>query len=526
MNRISRALISVFNKEGVAEFAQGLQQRGVEIIASAGTAALLKMKGIKVKTIEELTKFPPILDGRVKSLHPLLHGGILALRSKASHQRELTTHSIPLIDLVVVNLYPFAETSKSKQVDFDEAIEYVDIGGEALLRAAIKNFLHTTAVVSPDDYPLILEKLDQHNGGIDLPTRLLLARKAMRAVAEYNLTIANFLERLEVKEEKIWVNPSPPLFPALFYSTFSRVQELRYGENPHQKAYLYRQLNGALTSLTEAKQLQGKSLSFNNLLDFESARRLCQEFEEPVAVVIKHNNPCGVAVADTVLEAYRRAREADPVSSFGSIIGFNREVDEATAREVTSTFVEGVLAPAFEKAALKVLSQKSNLRVLLLPLESSPAANLYEFRHIDGGLLLQERDDLLLDPNLLRVVTKRSPSPLEMEALKFAWKVVKHVKSNAIVFSTPSQTVGIGSGQTSRVDAVKVAIMKAKLPLKGSVVASDAFFPFRDNIDLIAESGATAIVQPGGSIRDKEVIEAADQHNLAMLFTGIRHFRH
>jgi len=526
MNRISRALISVFNKEGIVEFARGCQQRGVDIIASGGTAALLKMKGIKVKTIEEFTKFPSILDGRVKSLHPLLHGGILALRGKASHQKEITTHSIPLIDLVVVNLYPFAEAIGSKEMGFDEAMEYMDIGGEALLRAAIKNFIHATVVSSHDDYPLILEKLDQHNGCIDLPTRFFLARKAMRLVAEYNLTIANFLERVEIKEEKIELNPSPPLFPPLLYATFSKVQELRYGENPHQKATLYRQPNGSLPSLTEAKQLQGKSLSFVNMLDFESARRLCLEFEEPVAVIIKHNIPCGAAVANTLMEAYQRARECDPISAFGSIIGFNREVDEATAREVTSTFVEGVLAPAFGAAALKLFSQKSKLRVLLLPPEPSPSANPCEFRHIDGGLLLQERDDLLLDPHLLRVVTKRSPTPQEMEALKFAWKVVKHVKSNAIVFSTPSQMVGIGSGETSRVDAVKVAIMKAKLPLKGTVVASDAFFPFRDNIDLIAEAGATAIIQPGGSIRDKEAIEAADQHNLAMLFTGIRHFRH
>jgi len=526
VKRISRALISVFNKEGIAEFAGGLQERGVEIIASAGTAALLKMKGVKAQTIEEITNFPPILDGRVKSLHPLLHGGILTLRGKASHQREVATHNIPLIDLVVVNLYPFAEAIRTKELGFEEAMEYMDIGGEALIRAAIKNFIHTTVVVSPDDYTLILEVLDQHKGCIDLPTRLSLARKAMRFVADYNLTIANFLERVEVKEEKIWINPSIPLFPPLLYSAFSRVLELRYGENPHQKAALYRMLNSSLPSLTKAKQIQGKSLSFNNLLDFESARRLCLEFEEPVAVIIKHNNACGVAVANTLVEAYRQARECDPISAFGSIIGFNREVDEATAREITSTFVEGVLAPAFDEAAFKAFSQKSSLRVLLLQLEPSPPADSCEFRHIDGGLLLQEKDDLLLDPNLLRVVTKRSPTSLEMEALMFAWKVVRHVKSNAIVFSTPSQTVGIGSGQTSRVDAVKVAIMKAKLPLKGTVVASDAFFPFRDNIDLIAEAGATAIIQPGGSIRDKEVIEAAEQHNLAMLFTGIRHFRH
>ncbi|MDH5715125.1 MAG: bifunctional phosphoribosylaminoimidazolecarboxamide formyltransferase/IMP cyclohydrolase [Candidatus Aminicenantes bacterium] len=526
MKRIHRALISIFNKEGVVDFARGLQQRGVAIIASAGTAALLKMKGVQVKTIEEITKFPPILDGRVKTLHPLLYGGILALRGKASHQKEIATHGIPLIDLVVVNLYPFAEAARSKEVDFDEAMEYMDIGGEALIRAATKNFVQTTVVVKPEDYSLILEKLDQHDGCIDFPTRLVLARKAMRFVAEYNLIIANFLERVEVKEEKISVIPSPPLFPAMSYPAFTRIQELRYGENPHQKASLYRQLNADHPFLTEAKQLQGKSLSFNNLLDFEAARRLCLEFEEPVAVIIKHNSPCGVAVADTPVEAYRRARECDPISAFGSIICFNRKVDETTAREVTSTFVEGVLAPAFDEAALKVFSQKSNLRVLLLPLAPSPAAHLCEFKHIDGGLLLQQRDVTPLDSDQLRVVTKRSPTPPEMEALRFAWKVVKHVKSNAIVFSTLSQTVGIGGGQTSRVDAVRVAIMKAKLPLKGTVVASDAFFPFRDNVDLIAEAEATAIIQPGGSIRDKEVIEAADQHNLAMVFTGIRHFRH
>lgn len=520
MNTPKRALISVSDKQGIVEFAQALHQMGFDLISTGGTATLLSESGLSVRRVSDLTHFPEILSGRVKTLHPKIHGGILANLEDPQHVKEISEQGILPISLVVVNLYPFRETVSKPTVTLEEAIENIDIGGPALLRAAAKNYRNVTALCDPQDYGEVLKELKKHSGTVSLETRFRLACKAFTHTASYDIAIVRYLS-------------STHTFPNRWFLDLEKVQDLRYGENPHQKAALYRDLSVIGPSLTQARQLQGKELSFNNMLDLNAALELILEFTaaaegelfQPAAAIIKHTNPCGVALGQSLVEAYRRARSCDPVSAFGGIVALNAPVDVETARELTSTFMEAVIAPAVEEAALAVLKEKKNLRVLCLDF-STIAREKYDFKKVLGGVLIQEKDVLDLNPHEIKVVTKRQPTPQEMKGLRFAWKVVKHVKSNGIVYATETETVGIGAGQMSRVDASKIAIMKAQRPLQGTVVASDAFFPFRDGIDAAAEAGATAVIQPGGSIRDSEVIAAADEHGMAMVFTQIRHFKH
>jgi phosphoribosylaminoimidazolecarboxamide formyltransferase/IMP cyclohydrolase len=524
MAEINRVLISVSDKAGVVEFAQGLSDMGLEIVSTGGTARLLKQEGIAVRPVSEITKFPEMLDGRVKTLHPAIHGGILARRDQPRHMLELEQQGICPIDMIVVNLYPFQKTVAKPDTSFEEAIENIDIGGPTMIRSAAKNFQHVAVVVDPADYPEILAELKASGGGLSLDTRFKLACKTFYHTASYDQAISRYLEDIGLIDGQF--RKKGNAFPPVLQLGFQQVQGLRYGENPHQQAAFYREADGEATGVASARQLQGKELSFNNILDLDAAYQLAWEFEEPVAVVIKHTNPCGVAVADGLADAYRQARETDPVSAFGSVLGFNRVVDSETAVEIVSTFVEAVIAPGFDPSAMDILQTKTNLRLLEVDRPFSPVHGDWDLKRVLGGVLVQDRDTHNLDREKCQVVTRRKPTEAEWKAMDFAWKVVKHVKSNAIVFANQTQTVGIGAGQMSRVDSSKLAVMKARLPIKGTVLASDAFFPFRDGVDAAAEAGATAIIQPGGSLKDKEVIQAADEHSLAMIFTGIRHFKH
>ncbi|MCS6816804.1 MAG: bifunctional phosphoribosylaminoimidazolecarboxamide formyltransferase/IMP cyclohydrolase [Blastocatellia bacterium] len=526
---IKRALLSVSDKSGLLELAQGLHAQGVELISTGGTAALLRAAGLPVRDVSTVTGFPEILGGRVKTLHPMIHGGLLAVRQDPDHQRQVETYGLPLIDLVVVNLYPFAQTVARNEVTLTEALEEIDIGGPTLIRAAAKNFHDVAVLVDPADYAPFLEELHAQ-GSVSLATRLRLAQKAFAHVAEYDAAIADFFaNRLSAGEDGVRIEPETET-PLRLAVTLYRQQGLRYGENPHQKAALYR-LPEDEPGVATARQLQGKDLSFNNYLDLDAAWALVTEFSEPACAIIKHTNPCGVATGETPAAAYRKALATDPVSAFGGIVGFNRPVTVEAAQALVELFLEAVIAPGYEPEALAILAQKKNLRVMLMELPLHGASperrwSPYDLKRISGGLLLQTRDRLSWDPSTLRVVTRREPTTEEMEALRFAWIVCKHVKSNAIVLARPDQLIGVGAGQMSRVDSVKLAAMKAILPTEGSVLASDAFFPFRDGIDEAARHGVRAIIQPGGSIRDSEVIRAADEHGLAMVFTGIRHFKH
>ncbi len=520
MGRIRRAILSVSDKSGIAEFARGLSRLGVEMYASGGTAKMLKEKKVPVRLIEGYTGFPEMLDGRVKTLNPKIHGGLLALRKNASHMKTIASHGIVPFDMVVVNLYPFEEAIARPGCTLEEAIENIDIGGPAMLRSAAKNYADVAVVTDPADYPDVLAKLKKGNGNLDAGTHAELGRKAFALTARYDAAVSNYLGRRAEGDEG---------FPATFTAQWRLVQSLRYGENPHQAAAFYADsgLPGEPT-LGGAKQLQGKELSYNNIVDLDAALQLAMEFSGPAAAIIKHTNPCGVGVAPRrLVEAFRKARECDPVSAYGGVIGFNRAVGGETAKEVAKTFFEAIIAPSFDREASKILSGKANLRLL----ETGGSFRWgkepgHEMKKVSGGLLLQGRDRHVLDPESLKVVTKRSPTAGELEALLFAWKVCKHVKSNAIVYALKDRTVGVGAGQMSRVDSAKIAVMKAQRPTKGTVVASDAFFPFRDGLDAAAAAGATAVIQPGGSVRDAEVIAAADEHGIAMVFTGIRHFRH
>lgn len=542
MHRIKRAIISVTEKKGVVEFAQGLKELGVEIISTGGTAELLKKEGIAVIPISSYTGFPEMLDGRLKTLHPKIHGGILGQRDKASHQKEMALHGILPIDMVVINLYAFEDTI-AKGASFEDAIENIDIGGPTMVRAAAKNFKDVAVVIDPDDYPLIIEEMKREDGGISEAVRFYLARKAFQLTARYDASISNYLGG---------IRPDGSLqreFPETFTTQFKKVQDLRYGENPHQRAAFYRDIKPVLKGfnsgidepcIANARQLQGKELSFNNILDLNSAIELVKDFHEIACCIIKHNNPCGVAISPTgLVDAYLKAYSCDRQSAFGGVVGFNRRVDGKTAGEMGKLFLEAVIAPGFEEDALEILKSKNNLRLLeiepllshIQPSTFSPQPSAYDMKRVTGGLLIQSWDkESAID---LKTVTKREPREDELSDLLFAWRVCKHVKSNAIVLARGGETIGIGAGQMSRVDSVKIAIMKAKdsgLLGKGFsipiVMASDAFFPFRDSIDLSVREGVTAIIQPGGSIRDEEVIKAADEHNMAMVFTGVRHFRH
>lgn len=515
MAKIQRALISVSDKRGIVEFAQELSARGIDILSTGGTAKTLRDAGIPVREVSDYTGFPEMLEGRLKTLHPKIHGGLLARRDNIRDMADISQHDIKPIDMVVVNLYPFEETV-SKDASFDEAIENIDIGGPTMLRAASKNFKDVTVIVDPADYMRIVEELKTNNGEVSFDTKFYLARKVFSHTARYDTIISQYLTRYEVTAET---------FPRYLNQSLSKVMDLRYGENPHQKAALYKEPLWGGLSLIDSKVLQGKEMSYNNYLDAGSALELVKEFREPAAVIIKHNNPCGVAIGENLLEAYKRAYKADPVSAFGGIIALNREIDEATASEIITLFVEVVLAPAFSLEAIKVFSKKPNIR--LLQVDISRNYQGFDIRKIPGGLLVQEKDTVMIeDFEKLKVVTKRRPTDDELQALSFAWRVCKHVKSNAIVYATKDQTLGIGIGQTSRVDSAKFGAMKAQSSLEGAVVASDGFFPQRDGIDVIAKMGVTAVIQPGGSLKDNEVIAAADEYKMAMIFAGIRHFKH
>jgi phosphoribosylaminoimidazolecarboxamide formyltransferase/IMP cyclohydrolase len=515
--KISRALISVSDKTGVVDFARRLSQLGLEILSTGGTAKALGAAGVPVREVSDFTGAPEILDGRVKTLHPRVHGGILG-RPTAAHRAEMKEANIVPIDLVVVNLYPFRETV-ARGAPFDEVIENIDIGGPAMLRSAAKNHERVAVVVDPADYAAILAELDDV-GEVSDGTRFRLARKAFAHTASYDGAIASHLGRIEA--------PGAALadFPETLHVSGRRARSLRYGENPHQKAAFYALEGTASPSLADARVLQGKELSYNNLLDLDAAMKICAEFSLPAAVIVKHNNPCGAAVAEAgVAEAYRRARETDPVSAFGGIVAVNRPVDAVLARELKETFLECVVGPAFTADALPILAASKNLRLLVADMVQDVPSAL-ELRSVTGGFLVQTIDRDTASASDAKVATKRAPTAAELSDLDFAWRVCKHVKSNAIVFVGGGRTLGIGAGQMSRVDSVKIAVSKARASLTGSVVASDAFFPFRDGVDAAAAAGAAAIIQPGGSVRDAESIAAADEHGMAMVLTGERHFRH
>ncbi len=519
-----RALVSVHRKDGLAALAQGLATRGFEIVSTGGTAEEIKKAGVGVTAISEVTGFPEILDGRLKTLHPKVHGGLLARRGDAAHRKALADHGLVPIDVLVVNLYPF-EDRVAKGAGFDEALENVDIGGPAMVRAAAKNFRDVAVVVDPSDYPLLLEQLDRPDG-IDRATRLYFAQKAFRHTSRYEAAIAAYFSQIEVQDAGYGAAEADESFPYRLSLTFEKVQDLRYGENPHQRAAFYSDLGSTLYSVAAARKLQGKELSFNNIIDLDAAWRLATDLSEPACAIIKHTNPCGTGVGATLLEAYERAWECDSVSAFGGIVALNRRVDGALARRLAAVFIEAVIAPGFEADARPTLLAKKNLRVMDMDTTGIRRASGFDLKRVMGGLLAQEWDLVRLDREKCEVVTRRKPGEDEWKSMLLAWTVAKHVKSNAIVYANAVQTVGVGAGQMSRVDAARFAALKARLSLAGCAAASDAFFPFRDGVDEIAKAGARAIIQPGGSVKDDEVIAAANEHNLAMVFTGVRHFRH
>ena len=522
---VKLALLSVSDKTGIVEFARGLAELGVGLISTGGTASLLRSAGLAVTEVADHTGFPEMLDGRVKTLHPKVHGGILARRDVPSHMKSLEGAGIAGIDLVAVNLYPFRETVARPDCTLAEAIENIDIGGPAMVRSAAKNYEHVAIVTDPGDYAGLLQELARSGGSLGAATRFRLAQKAFSHTAAYDGAISNYLTALELGGER-------GQFPRRLNLQFELMQPLRYGENPHQAAAFYRDAEMAPGSLARYAQVQGKELSYNNIADADTAWECVKSFAQPACVIVKHANPCGAAVGASPEEAYRKAFATDPTSAFGGIIAFNREVDMAGAEVVARQFVEVVIAPAIDAAAARVLAAKTNVRVLIVPLEDSTthaAAAAWDLKRVGGGLLVQTQDVDTVEADQLQVVTKTRPTEAQVADLAFAWRVAKYVKSNAIVFCGGGRTLGVGAGQMSRVDSARIASMKAEsagLTLTGSVVASDAFFPFRDGVDVVATAGARAIVQPGGSMRDAEVIAAADEHGIAMVFTGYRHFRH
>src|SRR5271169_346446 len=519
--KIQRAILSVTDKTGLVEFARKLAGLGVELISTGGTAKLLRDSGIQVKDISELTGFPEMLDGRVKTLHPKVHGGILHRRENPAHTAAVAEHGIQPIDLVVVNLYAFEKTAVKPGVAFEELIENIDIGGPSMIRSAAKNFNDVAVVTSSADYPAIAEELARTQGVLSLETKWRLAQKAFATTAAYDSAIASILERIpDIKNSPLAAAES---FPQTLRLSFQKTLDLRYGENPHQKAAMYSDGSGA--GVANARQLQGKELSYNNIVDLQAAWDLAQEFDPDdaaVCAIIKHTNPAGTATGKTLAEAYKRALECDPVSAFGGVIGVNRPIDGEAAEEMHKLFLEVIAAPAFDDAAKARFATKKNLRLV----EVKVAPQKWVLKNVSGGILLQDADVCPLQDIDLKVVTQRAPTPEETRALMFAWKVCKHVKSNAIVYARDGQIVGVGAGQMSRVDSAKIGAMKAQLPLKGTVAASDAFFPFPDGVEEAVKNGATAFIQPGGSVRDLEVIAAADRLGAAMVFTGVRHFRH
>jgi phosphoribosylaminoimidazolecarboxamide formyltransferase / IMP cyclohydrolase len=517
---VERALVSVYDKTGVVEFGRRLAALGIEIVSTGGTARLLREAGVAVREVAELTGWPEMLAGRVKTLHPKVHGGILFRRDLAEDRAQTAEHKIAPIDLVAVNLYPFEAVAAKPGVAAEELIENIDIGGPAMVRSAAKNLQFVGVVTDPGDYSRVAEELERSRE-LSLATRLELARKAYAATARYDGVIATELERLAANGELALGRP--PALPERLHLALERREALRYGENPHQRAALYIPAGRQAAGLAGARQLQGKELSYNNLVDLEAAWELASEFRRPAAAIIKHTNPAGAAENDRQAEAYRQALACDPVSAFGGVLAFNRPLGGETAAEVAKLFVECIVAPGYEPAAREALAGKKNLRLLAL---TAPAPAPLQLKGISGGWLVQEPDVAPPDEAAWKVVTERTPTAEEMEALRFGWIVVKHVKSNAIVFARAGQTAAVGAGQMSRVDSVRIAAMKAQLPLAATVVASDAFFPFPDGVEESARAGATAVIQPGGSVRDAEVIAAANRLGLAMVFTGRRHFRH
>ncbi len=536
LKKISRALISVSDKTGLIEFARKLAQHGVEIISTGGTAKLLRENGLNARDVSDVTGFPEMLDGRVKTLHPKIHGGILGVRDNEAHRAKMQEHGIEPIDLVVVNLYPFRQTIQKPEAEMEEAIENIDIGGPAMIRSAAKNHNDVAVVVDPGDYETVASELERHGGALTLSLRYQLAAAAFKHTADYDKEIARFLASKQTTQTDLFG------LPDVIEINLRKIAALRYGENPHQRAALYKIAGSNERGVATAEQLQGKELSYNNLIDSDAAWELVMELHRMhlresqakgavaphdvphTCAIIKHTNPCGVGVGDSALEAFAKAKATDPVSAFGGIIAVSGQVDEPAAKEIAEMFAEVIIAPDFNQGARQVLSAKKNLRVLRMG--DHPVSSYLELRRISGGVLAQDRDAELLDEEKFAIVSDRKPTTAELRALRFAWAVCKHVKSNAIVYAAENQLIGVGAGQMSRVDSVKLGAMKAQLPLTGCVLASDAFFPFRDGVDEAAKHGVTAVIQPGGSMRDKEVIEAANEHHLAMVFTGMRHFKH
>lgn len=517
---VKQALISVSDKTGIVEFSRELVRLGIAILSTGGTARLLLDAGIPVTEVGDYTGFPEMLDGRVKTLHPKIHGGILARRDLPEHVAAISQAGIPAIDLVVVNLYPFASTVSKADCSLEEAIENIDIGGPTMVRAAAKNYRHVAVITDPEDYAPLLAELQSGHGEVGQAFRLQLMQKAFSHTAAYDSVISNYLTAIQPDGQR-------SAFPSQLNLNFSLAQILRYGENPHQQAAFYHDAGPVPGSLAGYQQLQGKELSYNNIADADAAWECVRTFDEPACVIVKHSNPCGVAVAGEVLAAYRLAFATDPTSAFGGIVAFNRTVDADTAEAVTKPFVELVIAPGITDEAKQVLARKANVRVLLIALQQG--ANQLDYKRVGGGLLVQTPDSMNVSLAGFRVVTRKQPSPQQLQDLLFAWRVAKFVKSNAIVYGANRQTLGVGAGQMSRVDSARIASIKAQnagLSLTGSVVASDAFFPFRDGLDVVVQAGAVAVIQPGGSVRDAEVIAAADEQDVAMVLTDVRHFRH
>ena len=511
--KIKRALISVSDKTGIVSFAAKLHELGVEIISTGGTMKTLKEAGIPVTYVSDVTGFPEIMDGRVKTLNPYIHGGILAIRDNPEHVKAMQQHSIKGIDLVVVNLYPFRETIAKPDVTLEDAVENIDIGGPAMIRAAAKNFAYVGVVVNPARYDAVLAELAQ-TGELSPQQRMALAKEAYAHTGSYDAAIARYLSG-ELGEG---------VFPDSLQVVYEKVQDLRYGENPHQQAAFYRE-EGSTEGIANARQLHGKELSYNNIVDVEAAYSIAADFQQPAAAIIKHTNPCGTAIGNSLAEAYEKAYQADPVSAYGGIVGLNRAVDAATAEKISGIFIEAVIAPDYTPEALDILTKKKNIRLLSVPLPSAGLTRL-DMKKVSGGVLLQQMDVSDASRADMKVVTKRQPTPEEWEELEFAWKVVKHVKSNAIIVTAGKRTLGVGAGQMNRVGSVEIALKQAGAAAEGAVLASDAFFPFGDSVETAAQAGIKAIIQPGGSVRDEESIVKADEQGIAMVFTGVRHFKH
>jgi len=564
LRNIRRALLSVSDKTGLVEFAGALRGFGVELLSTGGTARTLREAGIEVRDVSEVTNFPEMLDGRVKTLHPHIHGALLGVRDNSEHMDALRAHGIDLIDMVVINLYPFEQTVAREGVTPEEAIEQIDIGGPAMVRSAAKNYRDVAVVTAPEMYDQILRQMHEHAGALALSTRARLARLAFLRTAFYDSKVFSYLGSQMEDDEAADPSIYPPVesivdtievyadllagtfaaatpadeeaveaedsrFPAYSELTLNKLSDLRYGENPHQAAALYEIEEEGESGLAHAELLSGKEMSFNNYVDADAAWQLVCDFDEQACAIIKHTNPAGVALGASCVEAYRRALSTDPVSAFGGIVAFNHRVDEEAARAVSEIFTEVIIAPDYDEAAFETLHAKKNLRILRAPApraDKIDALPVFDYKKISGGMLLQTCDTHRLTRDDLNIVSRRAPTDEEINVLLFAWIVCKHTKSNAIVYARAGQTVGVGAGQMSRVDSVRLGAMRAQLPVAGSVLASDAFFPFRDGVDEAARHGITAVIQPGGSIRDAEVIAAADEHNLAMVFTGVRHFKH